>query len=334
MARRRSETAHERVRSPRHRFPYRPTSPRRASNRCGRLRPTSSWSPFRTPGDGRPWVIVFDDEGVPRWWYNPDTRALWGQVTADGDLVWARSFGDGYGLDPRMAHEVRSESGQLLHLVSTKGSIVDGHEYRELPQRQRSARHLRPRNRRPAPLRWPEAGGDRLCRSPGSRPRGQGPLALELAWPHRPAGDRPLVAERAQQPSPPSAPRDLRPRPHQLDRAPRRGGSGDLHPPHRRRLRDRPRERGDQLEAGRDSRPANRCGSAATRRPSCSAASTTRASTRRGRLTIFDNGKDRPRRPRVVFYRLDLEAGEGRLPRPAQRPRGGAQPLLRLGPGN
>jgi hypothetical protein len=25
-----------------------------------------------------------------------------------------------------------------------------------------------------------------------------------------------------------------------------------------------------------------------------------------GRLTIFDNGKDRPRRPRVVFYRLDL----------------------------
>jgi hypothetical protein len=28
---------------------------------------------------------------------------------------------------------------------------------------------------------------------------------------------------------------------------------------------------------------------------------------RRGRLTIFDNGKDRPRRPRVVFYRLELE---------------------------
>jgi hypothetical protein len=28
-----------------------------------------------------------------------------------------------------------------------------------------------------------------------------------------------------------------------------------------------------------------------------------------GRLTVFDNGKDRPRRPRVVFYRLDLGAG-------------------------
>ena len=87
---------------------------------------------FSDPADDRPWVIVFDDEGAPRWWYNPDTRALWGQVLNDGDVVWARSFGDGYGLDPRMAHEVRSESGKLLRLVKTKGSIVDGHEYREL----------------------------------------------------------------------------------------------------------------------------------------------------------------------------------------------------------
>ena len=88
---------------------------------------------FTDPADDRPWVIVYDDEGVPRWWYNPDTRALWGQIVANGDLVWARSFGDGYGLDPRMAHEVRSESGKLLRLVRTEGSIVDGHEYRELP---------------------------------------------------------------------------------------------------------------------------------------------------------------------------------------------------------
>jgi hypothetical protein len=88
---------------------------------------------FSAPADGRPWIIVFDNEGVPRWWYNPDTRALWGQILGDGSVAWARSFGDGYGLDPRMAHEVRSESGQLLRLVRTRGSIVDGHEYRELP---------------------------------------------------------------------------------------------------------------------------------------------------------------------------------------------------------
>lgn len=87
---------------------------------------------FRPSRDARPWVIVFDHEGVPRWWFTPDTRALWGQVLEDGTVSWARSFGDGYGLDPRMAHEVRSVSGGLLRTVRTKGEIVDGHEFRQL----------------------------------------------------------------------------------------------------------------------------------------------------------------------------------------------------------
>jgi arylsulfotransferase ASST len=87
---------------------------------------------FRASRDSRPWVIVFDHEGVPRWWYSPGTRALWAQVLHDGTVSWARSFGDGYGLDPRMAHEIRSPAGELLRLVRTKGTIVDGHEYREL----------------------------------------------------------------------------------------------------------------------------------------------------------------------------------------------------------
>jgi hypothetical protein len=87
---------------------------------------------FRVSPDARPWVIVFDHEGVPRWWYSPDTRALWAQILNDGNIVWARSFGDGYGLDPRMAHEVRSPSGKLSRVVRTKGEIVDGHEFREL----------------------------------------------------------------------------------------------------------------------------------------------------------------------------------------------------------
>jgi hypothetical protein len=87
---------------------------------------------FRTSPESRPWVIVLDHEGVPRWWYSPDTRALWAQVLGDGTVSWARSFGDGYGLDPRMAHEVRSLSGELIRVVRTKGEIVDGHEFQEL----------------------------------------------------------------------------------------------------------------------------------------------------------------------------------------------------------
>jgi hypothetical protein len=87
---------------------------------------------FRDPRDGRSWIVVFDHEGRPRWWHNPDTRALWAQVLAGGEIAWARSFGDGYGLDPRMAHEVRSPGGELLRLVRTRGPIVDGHEFRQL----------------------------------------------------------------------------------------------------------------------------------------------------------------------------------------------------------
>jgi len=86
---------------------------------------------FRASRDARPWVIIFNHEGVPRWWYSPDTRALWGQVLNEGTVSWARSFGDGYGLDPRMAHEVRSFSGKLIRVVRTKGEIVDGHEFQE-----------------------------------------------------------------------------------------------------------------------------------------------------------------------------------------------------------
>lgn len=87
---------------------------------------------FRASRDARPWVIVFDHEGVPRWWYSPETRALWAQVLRDGTVSWARSFGDGYGLDPRMAHEIRSLSGELIRVVRTKGEIIDGHEFHEL----------------------------------------------------------------------------------------------------------------------------------------------------------------------------------------------------------
>lgn len=87
---------------------------------------------FQPDKEARPWVIAFDHEGVPRWWSSPPTRALWAQVLTDGTIAWARSFGDGYGLDPRMGFEIRSPSGRLLRVVRTKGSITDGHEFLEL----------------------------------------------------------------------------------------------------------------------------------------------------------------------------------------------------------
>ena len=74
------------------------------------------------------WVVAFDTRGVPRWWYRPGKRVLWAQILSDGTVTMARAFGDGYGQDPRMAHEVRTTSGELLRLVRARGSIIDGHE--------------------------------------------------------------------------------------------------------------------------------------------------------------------------------------------------------------
>ncbi len=96
--------------------------------------------------DSRPWAIVFDQDGVPRWWYSPPTSTLWSQVLSDGSVSWSRSFGDGYGLDPRMAHEIHSLSGGLRRVVRTEGSITDGHEFQELPDGHVLIDSFRPRS--------------------------------------------------------------------------------------------------------------------------------------------------------------------------------------------
>jgi hypothetical protein len=88
---------------------------------------------FQATPHSRPWVILFDGEGVPRWWYSPDTRVLWAQVLRDGTIAVTRSFQDGYGQNPRMGHEIRSVSGELLRVAKTRGSVTDGHELQEMP---------------------------------------------------------------------------------------------------------------------------------------------------------------------------------------------------------
>ncbi len=81
----------------------------------------------------RPWVIVLDNMGVPRWWYSPQTRALWSQVLEDGTVAWPRSFGDGYGVNPNTAFEIRTLSGDLVRNLKTRATVTDGHEFLELP---------------------------------------------------------------------------------------------------------------------------------------------------------------------------------------------------------
>ena len=278
---------------------------------------------FRAARDAGPWVIVFDHEGVPRWWYSPGTRALWAQVLHDGTVSWARSFGDGYGLDPRMAHEVRSPAGKLLRLVRTKGTIVDGHEFRELgngnvlvdtyvPETADLSRYggparaaivsaevqeLGPRGR----LLWRWNSREEIALAETGRwwrnvlsnakPRLQGrqafdPVHINSIEPRGP--DEVVISTRHT-----DAVYGIRRSSGEI--VWKLGGS---------RTADSLQIVGDParklLGGQHDARIADD-----------------------GSLSIYDNGKDRPRRPRVVFYRLDLERGRatylGQLNDPAVR---------------
>ena len=106
--------------------------------------PQWSYQGIREPPEGlfavtvpgsrlRSWAIVFDERGIPRWWYPTPSNVLGAQILHDGTVAWSRSFGDGYGIDPRMAHEVRTLDGRLLRLIRTVGSVTDAHELFPLP---------------------------------------------------------------------------------------------------------------------------------------------------------------------------------------------------------
>lgn len=80
------------------------------------------------PRGDDPWLVVFDTHGRARWWYRPSTPVLQSMILSNGEVEWARSFHDGYGVNPKMADEVHSLSGKPLGLIRTVGTITDGHE--------------------------------------------------------------------------------------------------------------------------------------------------------------------------------------------------------------
>jgi hypothetical protein len=262
---------------------------------------------FKADKSSLPWMIVFDNQGVPRWWYNPGTRVLWGQILGNGDLVWARSFGDGYGLDPRMAWEIHALDGRLLRLVGTDGSIVDGHEYRELGNGNVLLDTYVPET---ADLR--RVGGPARAAIVSAEVQEIDPHGGEL-WHWNSRGHISLGETGRWW--------------YYLLHNPRRrlGGRETFDPIHINAIE--PRGRGEVVISSRhtDAIYGIRRSSGAIRwklggtptgkslrevgdpaRKLFGGQHDVRVD-RNGDLSIFDNGKGRPRRPRVVFYRLDLK---------------------------
>ena len=238
-----------------------------------------------------------------------------------------------------MGHEIRSVSGELLRVAKTRGSVTDGHELQEMPNG-----NLLLDTYAPAPaieLRNVAAWKKR-------RPPNRGAVVFaeiqeidragHVVWRWNSRGHIKLGETGSWwrsvlvNPKPSRFARGIRPGPSQLDRSRWGRPAGDLLAAHRRGLRNRPRLRGHPLEARGDAD----AGVAARRRRSrerlLGGPHDARVGSD-GRLTIYDNGKGRPRLPRVVFYRLDLEPADRHLRGPVERSRGHRKPLLRLGAG-
>jgi hypothetical protein len=267
---------------------------------------------FKASPETRPWVIVFDTEGLPRWWFNPDTRVLGGQVLESGNLVWARSFGDGYGLDPRMAHEVRTPAGKLLRLVQAEGSIIDGHEYRELGNGNVLVDTYVPEA---ADLR--RVGGPRRAAIVSAEiqeidrqgnehwhwtSRGKISLGETGRW-WRSVLSNPRRRLQGRQTFDPVHINSIDPR-----------GSGEvvMSTRHTDAVYGIDRASGEitwKLGGTTTGKSLRITGDPAGR--PLGGQHDARIG-RDGRLSVYDNGKDRPRRPRVVFYRLDLKNHEAR----------------------
>jgi hypothetical protein len=275
---------------------------------------------FKASRDERPWVIVFDHEGVPRWWYSPPTRALWAQILSDATVSWARSFGDGYGLDPRMAHEVRSLSGELLRLVRTRGPIIDGHELRELdngnflvgsyvPETADLRRFCaRPPRERCGPARAAIVSAEIQELDPRGRvlwrwnSRGHIALSETGRWWQSVLSNprRRLQGREAFDPV------------HINAIEPRGSDEVVISTRHTDAVYGIQRSTGEIVWKIGGSKTADSLQILGDPAHKLLGGQHDVRIADDGRLSIYDNGKDRPRRPRVVFYRLEPEQGRAR----------------------
>ncbi len=290
---------------------------------------------------GDPWVIVFDQAGTPRWWTRPATRTLWSQILGDGTVAWARAFGDGYGLDPRMAHEVHSLSGGPARLVRTEGTITDGHEFQQLPDGNLLLDSFRPQTGLDLARYAAPRGGQRglADASVVTAEIQEVDSAGEVVW--RWNSLRHISLDETGrwwrnvliQPSSRSRRHPyLRRGPHQRDRALRARPADHLDPPHRRDLLHRALNRPHPLEVGRHANPGvaeDPCRSL----PGGTALRRTPRRPRRRRRRAQRLRRRHPSTSAAAACALPprSEEADRDLPRPVHRPRDHRQPLLRVG---
>ena len=103
-----------------------------------RFRPSPAHLSLLAPGltlgkPTRPYAAIFDQHGVPLWWYAMPPAVVDAELLPDRTLAFARFEGGTFGTDPRAAYEIRSLDGRLLRRVRAAGSPTDDHELQLTP---------------------------------------------------------------------------------------------------------------------------------------------------------------------------------------------------------
>jgi hypothetical protein len=78
----------------------------------------------RLPPGAQPYVVVFDDNGVPVWWYAAQTSLSDAKALSDGTIA--------YGRTNETAYELRRADGSLARTASFVGSPTDSHDMQEV----------------------------------------------------------------------------------------------------------------------------------------------------------------------------------------------------------
>ncbi len=80
----------------------------------------------------QPYVMAFDRNGVPIWFYRASALPLDAKLLENGSLAFARYKGGGFATDESTGYEIRRLDGSLIREVKTVGSPTDHHDLIEV----------------------------------------------------------------------------------------------------------------------------------------------------------------------------------------------------------
>lgn len=94
--------------------------------------PTPEWFVI-TPLGAKPqnYVIFFDRNGVPAWWYKASPPAIDAKVLSAGNVAFATYYGGEYATNPASHYEVRALDGSLVRSLSSVGTPTGQQDLQE-----------------------------------------------------------------------------------------------------------------------------------------------------------------------------------------------------------